>query len=89
MLAPLEVDVDISDVKPAGATCGYAAPEQLRALQLYYQGEGDDDDAFVNGPACDMYAAGVVLYEMLTGELPFEPDDDFEVEAPDSVSEEA
>jgi formylglycine-generating enzyme required for sulfatase activity/serine/threonine protein kinase len=40
-------------------TLGYMAPEQVR---------GDLNEI---GPACDIYALGVILYEMLTGRLPF------------------
>jgi serine/threonine protein kinase len=40
-------------------TLGYMAPEQIR---------GDLNEI---GPACDIYAMGVILYELLTGQLPF------------------
>jgi serine/threonine protein kinase/formylglycine-generating enzyme required for sulfatase activity len=41
-------------------TLDYMAPEQLR---------GDPKQI---GPACDIYALGVILYELLTGQRPFE-----------------
>jgi formylglycine-generating enzyme required for sulfatase activity len=41
-------------------TLGYMAPEQIRG------------DPKAIGPACDIYALGVILYELLTGELPFQ-----------------
>jgi serine/threonine protein kinase len=41
-------------------TLSYMAPEQIRG------------DANEIGPACDIYALGVILYELLTGGLPFE-----------------
>ncbi len=40
-------------------TLGYMAPEQIR---------GDLNEI---GPPCDIYALGVILYELLTGRLPF------------------
>ena len=40
-------------------TLGYMSPEQIR---------GDLNEI---GPGCDIYALGVILYELLTGRLPF------------------
>jgi WD40 repeat protein/serine/threonine protein kinase len=50
-------------------TPGYMAPEQAA---------GSGRNAFV-GPATDIHALGVILYELLTGQLPFQGDSTLEV----------
>lgn len=52
-----------SDVTESGAVMGtaqYISPEQAHGKEV--------------GPASDLYSIGVVLYEMLTGKVPFEGD---------------
>jgi serine/threonine protein kinase len=51
-------DTRWGEFKPPGGTLGYLAPEQVRG------------DPHVVGAACDIFALGVILYELLVGRLP-------------------
>ena len=48
---------DLTEAGSIVGTAQYLAPEQARGLSV--------------GPPCDLYATGVVLYELLTGRVPF------------------
>ena len=60
------------DVAPQGATAAYAAPEVLRSLQMQFEGAPSTQAGVpLNGPSADWWSTGMVLYEVLTGDLPF------------------
>ncbi len=62
-LGPDGAPMGMTGTSTALGTAAYAAPEQLK-------------DARTAGPQADLYSVGVMLYEILTGELPmgaFEP----------------
>ena len=72
-------------VHAQGATIEYASPEQLRSLQCQLLPD-THPDIWYNGPAPDLFSAGVVLFEQLTGEMPFPPVV-IDYEAPASIPE--
>jgi serine/threonine protein kinase len=51
-----------------GGTLAYMPPEQLRA---FLAGPGSHAEV---GPQCDVFAAGVILHQVFTGRVPFEPE---------------
>ena len=62
---------------PDGATINYASPEVLQSGQYTLEGWGANNDSdyrkmLVNGPAADTWSAGIVMFKVLTGQLPFE-----------------
>lgn len=56
---------DLTKPGQALGTMGYAAPEQMRATQI--------------DTRADIYALGIVLYELLTGRMPFQGETAFEI----------
>ena len=82
----LPADAKVLDVLPHGATVPYAASELLWSLQMQFEGADPDMPYFrINGPSADWWAVGVVLYELLTGELPFTGKGYIATEAPECV----
>jgi serine/threonine-protein kinase len=55
------------------AISDYAAPEQIRGCR--------------GQPSVDIYAIGAILYEMLTGHVPFEGEDPFGVTSPRRIAD--
>lgn len=75
------------NIKPRGLSVDSASPEQLYSYQLSIElGDTNVPAAFINGPAADTWGAGVVCFEMLTGDLPFWPDSNTVlIEAPECI----
>lgn len=57
---------------PSGCSTTTASPELLRAgIALESEAEPEPEEVLINGPAADIWAAGVVFLEMLLGHFPF------------------
>ena len=69
----LFADEDSINVSPSGACIAYSPPEVLQSLLLRLEGTRDKRRLYVCGPACDIWSTAVVLFQYLTGELPFLP----------------
>ena len=66
---PIEGGVSLTQSGLVVGTPGYMAPEQA----------GGSGRRALVGPATDIYALGVILYQLLTGQLPFRGDSTLEV----------
>ena len=66
---PIEGGVSLTQSGLLVGTPGYMAPEQA----------GGTGRRALVGPAADIYALGVILYQLLTGQLPFQGDSTLEV----------
>ena len=73
LLVCLSTDPRVQDLHPQGATPAFAAPDVLRFLQKQHEGAelNQSGQVPVNGPSLDWWSVGVVLFFLLTGELPF------------------
>jgi predicted Ser/Thr protein kinase len=68
--APVIVDFGLArQVDPGGVRLTQAG--QPIGTPAYMSAEQVQGDLDATGPACDVYALGVILYELLTGRLPF------------------
>ena len=63
----------MQDTNPHGCSMHFAPSEQIRSYQLYMEGYEDHPEMMINGPAADQWASGVVIFQLLTGDLPFIP----------------